>query len=90
VAEKHQEAVVKGIDVSPIQPNWVHPNVRFEIDDFNLDWDDNNKYDLIHARELLGSVPHWPEFYAKCFRFVDPKAHSMKRRRSPSLLFSGH
>jgi hypothetical protein len=70
VAEKHPEAVVKGIDVSPIQPTWVPPNAHFEIDDYNLDWDDTNKYDLIHARELLGSVPDWPAFYAKCYRYV--------------------
>jgi hypothetical protein len=76
-AEKHPEATVKGIDISPIQPPWVPPNAYFEIDDFNLDWIDTNKYDLIHQRELLGSVPDWDEFYNKCFKYV-----------SPSLIFS--
>jgi len=69
VAEKHPEADVKGIDVSPIQPSWVPPNARFELDDYNLEWQDANKYDLIHARELLGSVPDWPRFYSQCFKF---------------------
>lgn len=71
-AEKHPEATVKGIDLSPIQPSWVPPNVYFEIDDFNLAWVDSEKYDLIHHRELLGSVPDWIEFYKKCFQALKP------------------
>jgi hypothetical protein len=51
VAEKHPEADVKGIDVSPIQPIWVPPNARFELDDYNLEWQDREKYDFIHQRE---------------------------------------
>ncbi|KAL5321490.1 hypothetical protein ACEPPN_009449 [Leptodophora sp. 'Broadleaf-Isolate-01'] len=72
VAEKHPEADVKGVDVSPIQPTWVPPNCRFELDDFNLEWQDHNKFDLIHARELLGSVPEWPKFYDECFKALKP------------------
>lgn len=69
VAEKHPEADVKGIDLAPIQPAWVPPNARFEIDDFNLDnWDDDNKYDLIHERELLGSIKNCERFYDQCFK----------------------
>lgn len=73
-AEKHPEASVKGTDISPIQPVWVPPNAYFEIDDFNLDWDDHNKYDLIHERELIGSIPDWNEFYVKCFKALKPGA----------------
>ncbi|TVY34958.1 Secondary metabolism regulator [Lachnellula subtilissima] len=72
VAEKHPEADVKGIDVSPIQPIWVPPNARFELDDYNLEWQDVNKYDLIHQRELLGSIPNWPKFYKECFKALKP------------------
>lgn len=70
MAEKHPEADVKGIDVAPIQPTWVPPNARFEIDDFNLDWADEGKYDMIHQRELLGSVTDWAKFYDQCFRYM--------------------
>lgn len=73
VAEKHGEADVKGIDVAPIQPAWVPPNARYELQDFNVEWGDHgdeNKYDLIHERELLGSVTDWSEFYGKCFRYT--------------------
>ena len=68
VAEKYPSADVKGIDVAPIQPNWVPSNARFELDDFNQDWGDENKYDLIHERELLGSVSDLDKFYARCLK----------------------
>ena len=75
-AEKHPEATVKGTDLSPIQPSWIPPNVYFEIDDFNLAWLDSEKYDLIHHRELLGSVPDWNVFYKKCFQYISPHLYS--------------
>jgi hypothetical protein len=68
VADAHPAAAVKGIDVSPIQPAWVPTNLKFEVDDYNLEWLDEGKYDLIHARELLGTVPNWPEMYKKIYR----------------------
>ncbi|KAK1775504.1 hypothetical protein QBC45DRAFT_422123 [Copromyces sp. CBS 386.78] len=34
-AEKFPDCNVIGTDVSTIQPTWVPPNVRFEIDDYN-------------------------------------------------------
>lgn len=65
MADAHPEATIKGIDLSPIQPSWIPPNLKFEVDDYNLEWLDHNKFDLIHARELLGTVPSWPEMYRK-------------------------
>lgn len=68
VADKFPAAHVKGIDVSPIQPLWTAPNCFFEIDDYNIeDWMNPPKYDLIHARELLGSVADWPHFFSQIF-----------------------
>lgn len=54
--------------MSPIFPTWIPPNANFEIDDYNLDWLDMEKYDLIHLRELLGTVPHWPDLYHKVYQ----------------------
>lgn len=68
MADQFSETQVTGIDVSPIQPAWVPPNAKFEVDDYNNAWVDREKYDLIHARELLGSVPNWVELYRKAFR----------------------
>lgn len=65
VAEQHPESKVTGIDVSPVQPTWVPPNAYFEVDDYNVEWLDQNRYDLIHARELLGSSPDWVSLYRR-------------------------
>ncbi|KAM3071775.1 hypothetical protein ACMFMG_009636 [Clarireedia jacksonii] len=72
VADRYPGAEVKGIDISPIQPYWTAPNARFEIDDFNVSWDITSKYDLIHSRELLGSVVSWPTFFSEAFKALKP------------------
>ena len=64
-AEQHPESKATGIDVSPCQPNWVPPNAYFEVDDYNVEWLDQNRYDLVHARELLGSCPDWVGLYRR-------------------------
>ena len=69
MAEQYPNAAITGTDLSPIQPGWVPPNVFFEIDDFNVDWLDESKYDLIHARELLGTCPDWPALYRRAFKY---------------------
>ena len=71
-ADEHPEATVKGIDLSPIQPQMVPENCYFEVDDYALDWLDREKYDLIHARWLIGSVRDWPGFYRKCYDALVP------------------
>ena len=38
MAEEHPNAQVLGIDLSPVQPEWVPPNCTFEVDDFDLEW----------------------------------------------------
>ncbi|KAI3069785.1 hypothetical protein CBS147339_7756 [Penicillium roqueforti] len=47
---------VIGIDLSAIQPSWVPPNCRFEIDDFEQPWSYSKPFDYIHGRELEGSI----------------------------------
>ncbi len=62
-------AEVTGTDIAPIQPSWVPPNVRFEMDDANLEWTWNpNSIDFIHVRNMLGTIIDWPAFYREAFR----------------------
>lgn len=68
MADEHPSAEIKGTDLSPIQPSSVPPNCLFEIDDYNKEWEYKNKFDLIHTRELLGSVPNWVEFFRKALK----------------------
>ena len=59
--------------MSPIQPGWVPPNVKFEIDDANLGWTwDDNSFDFIHVRGMIGSIADWQSFYKEAFRCCTP------------------
>ncbi|KAK2475703.1 hypothetical protein H9L39_13296 [Fusarium oxysporum f. sp. albedinis] len=49
-ADEHPDAEVIGTDLSPIQPRWVPPNVKFELEDATKDWTrPENHFDLVHA-----------------------------------------
>lgn len=68
IGEKYPSAEVTGIDISNIQPGWVPPNVTFFLDDYNLKaYGEVKRYDMIHARELAGTVKDWPGLIAKCY-----------------------
>ena len=57
VGDKYPNTKITGIDLSPIQPNFVPENVHFFVDDFEEDWiDPENKYDFIHVRHVMHSV----------------------------------
>ncbi|KAF5227781.1 hypothetical protein FANTH_14677 [Fusarium anthophilum] len=71
-ADEHPDADVIGIDISPIMPNWVPPNLKFQIDDCSREWTfKESSFDYIHARDLNGSV-NWREFTKEVFRAVAP------------------
>jgi len=50
----------------------VPPNCDFIIDDYNLPFTETNKYDLIHERELLGTIADYPAFYQGIFDALVP------------------
>jgi len=59
--------------LSPIQPSWVPPNVKFELDNCELPWTfDDNSFDFIHVRLLLGCIEDWPRLYRECYRCLKP------------------
>ncbi|KAI5841727.1 S-adenosyl-L-methionine-dependent methyltransferase [Tricharina praecox] len=71
MGELFPSAEVVGVDLSPIQPDWVVPNVRFEVDDLELDWTFRKDYfDLIHSRNIAQSVRDWPKYLEQIFLFV--------------------
>lgn len=37
-ADQHPSANVLGVDLSPIQPSWIPPKLKFEIDDYEQTW----------------------------------------------------
>ncbi|KIH93385.1 hypothetical protein SPBR_04152 [Sporothrix brasiliensis 5110] len=54
-AQAHPAAQVIGTDLSPIQPDFVPPNCRFEIDDAEDDWTYASPFDFVHLRLLWHS-----------------------------------
>ncbi|KAG9496468.1 hypothetical protein J7337_011244 [Fusarium musae] len=64
---------VIGTDISPIQPSWVPPNVKFEIEDFNQDWTfPPESFDYVHLRYLVGCVPNWDYIFEQAFKVLKP------------------
>ena len=62
-----------GIDLSPIQPTLVPPNLEFIIQDLEEPWDMPNRFDLVHTRLMNGfSVKSWPTFYDNAFSSLKP------------------
>ncbi|KAL2140269.1 hypothetical protein VTI28DRAFT_4024 [Corynascus sepedonium] len=54
MGDLYPEAEVIGTDLSPIQPAFVPPNVRFFIEDSSDDWDYPDLFDFIHTRVTIG------------------------------------
>ncbi|KXX82518.1 Trans-aconitate 2-methyltransferase [Madurella mycetomatis] len=74
MADEFPRASVLGVDLSPIQPDWVPPNCRFHIDDYEDEWTyrDDEKFDYIHGRALSGTVADWPTFYRRVRQHLKP------------------
>ena len=64
--------LVLGVDLSPQQPNFLPPNLKFEVDDLEERWLYHQKFDYIHARDIGGSLKDWPKFFKQAFEFTAP------------------
>ncbi|KAI8314930.1 Secondary metabolism regulator LAE1 [Colletotrichum sp. SAR11_59] len=71
-ADEHPDAEVLGVDLSPIQPRDVPPNLKFEVDDVEEDWLYSQKFDYIHLRFLNGSIADWKKLFKKAYDFTKP------------------
>lgn len=72
VGDKYEHAQVVANDLSPIQPQWVPPNLQFEVDDAESAWPPRPPFDLIHGRYLAGSIQNWPMLIAQCYEQTVP------------------
>lgn len=73
MADEFPSAEVIGTDISPSQPTWVPPNLKFEIDDAQQDWTfQPESFDFIHVRYMHGAIGDWPKFYQQMFQFLKP------------------
>ncbi|CAF9922632.1 MAG: hypothetical protein HETSPECPRED_005107 [Heterodermia speciosa] len=67
MGDKYPNAEILGNDLSPIQPRWVPPNVRFEVDDVEADWTYTKPFDFIHCRYMSNAISDWPRLGKQCF-----------------------
>lgn len=72
--DEHREAHVIGIDLSPIQPTWINPNVEFLVQDAEDEYrDDNCRFDFIHARMIFTCfIEGHRGFIERSFRNLKP------------------
>jgi len=69
MADMFPSAEIIGTDLSPIQPQWVPPNCKFEIDDCTEEWTfQESSFDFIHVRALYGCIRDWPAFDREVFK----------------------
>ncbi|GKT49763.1 secondary metabolism regulator LAE1 [Colletotrichum spaethianum] len=72
IGDIFENAEVVGNDLSAIQPEWVPPNVKFEIDDVESPWVGNKKYDYIMCRYMAGSIGDWPRLINNIYDNLNP------------------
>jgi len=72
MGDKYPKAEILGNDLSPIQPRWVPPNVRFEVDDVENEWTYHQKFDYIHCRFMAFAIRDWPKLIRQCFENTKP------------------
>ncbi|KAF6830213.1 hypothetical protein CPLU01_07507 [Colletotrichum plurivorum] len=65
-------AEVVGNDLSAIQPGWVPPNVKFEVDDVESSWINPLKCDFIFSRYLAGAIADWPKLVGNIYDNLNP------------------
>ncbi|KAL9565869.1 hypothetical protein ACKAV7_010051 [Fusarium commune] len=72
-ADSFPDAQVIGTDVSPIQPGWIPPNLRFDIEDCTQEWTfAPNSQDYIHFRWLVGSIVDWDQLFKEAYKCLKP------------------
>ncbi|TDZ46966.1 Secondary metabolism regulator LAE1 [Colletotrichum trifolii] len=69
-------AEVIGYDLSAIQPQWVPPNVKFEMDDVESAWVDYKKYDYIFCRFMAACIADWPKLVRNIYDHLNPGGYA--------------
>jgi len=73
MGDKYENAQITGVDLSPIQPMWVPPNVTFEMDDATKPWlRTKNSMDFVHIRNMVGSIRDWKALFAEALEHLRP------------------
>ncbi|KAM0816049.1 hypothetical protein AB5N19_01850 [Seiridium cardinale] len=71
-ADQNPECDILGTDLSPIQPEYVPANCRFEIDDAEDEWIYSNKFDYIHGRYMCAFLSDFPKLWRNIYDNLQP------------------
>jgi len=63
---------VIGVDLSPIQPVYVPPNLTFQVDDVEEPWTYQEPFDFIYSRMMIGSLANVSRFIEQSFNNLSP------------------
>ncbi|KAM0215294.1 hypothetical protein ACHAQI_003076 [Fusarium lateritium] len=73
MADDFPSAKVVATDITPSQPNFVPPNLEFQIDDAQQEWTfEPESFDFIHIRYLQGSINDWDKLYSQVYKCLKP------------------
>jgi trans-aconitate methyltransferase len=72
MGDQFPQAEFLGNDLSPVQPSWVPPNVKFEVDDIESRWAYGAPHDFIFCRSLSFAVADWPRLVQQAYHNVKP------------------
>jgi trans-aconitate methyltransferase len=67
MGDMYPSAEIVGVDLSANMPNWVPPNVTFEVEDIEESWTFSQPFDYIHSRYLANAIRDWPRLVRQCF-----------------------
>jgi SAM-dependent methyltransferase len=73
MADRYPSALVTGVDIAPVQPNWAPPNCVFELDDVEDDWAfKRESFDFIYAREFIMAIRDWDRLIRQSYEHLKP------------------
>ena len=72
MGDAYPQAEIIGNDLSPVQPSWVPPNVRFEVDDCESPWAYDGQFDFVFSRYMCTSLLNWPGLVNQAFKHIRP------------------
>ncbi|KAF2736431.1 S-adenosyl-L-methionine-dependent methyltransferase [Polyplosphaeria fusca] len=72
MGDLYPQAEILGNDLSPVQPSWVPPNVRFEVDDLESRWAYSAPFDFVFSRCLTCAVSNWPRLVRQAYTNLRP------------------
>ncbi|KAK4111631.1 S-adenosyl-L-methionine-dependent methyltransferase [Canariomyces notabilis] len=72
MGDEYPNAEILGNDLSAIQPPWVPPNVKFEIDDVECPWVYSRPFDFIFCRYMAACIKDWPKLVGSVYDNLSP------------------